>query len=702
MREGGLVTLRLLCSFLLGVSVLLPPTLPTAQTLRADPQLEKIVQEVRAEINPSEAMSFVLRTNETDRWFTFPKFHETARYLEATMKAIGLHDVERLAAPADGMTQFGFWTMPLAWDVKEAVLEIVEPAHADTRGVLADYRKTPASLVMWSGPTPPDGIIADVVELTSFRPDDIDRDRVKGKMVLAEVPRDLALRGWLKARLYKMGAAGLISDATENPQLVDGHYWINAWGDHGWGFTKTSSPLVGFSITPRQGAYLRRLLAEHGRVRLKAVVDSRYYSGSYPYATGILQGSGSEEEEVLQLGHTSEPGANDNATGVAAMLASVAALNRLIDSGTLTRPQRSIRILAMPEDYGSMAYLATHPGRVARTIGAICVDTAAGPYDAAGTAYRFHLNPDVARSYQDALIMRVAESYYAGLDGRVPRWAPYRPVSDSFLSDPLIGIPTIMPRAGTGVDVHHNSADTVDLVDPRSLRDLSSILAIYTYYLASADEQDVAWLAEITADRGYNNILRAAEPYLSRVATLPDGDALGRELSSGLAKITYEADRDQDAVLSTLQLAREGRRKEIRASLEPLLQNLQRFADEQSERLRRAVNRRAGEVGAAGPVEAAAPPVNSTRARAAHMVVKRKRMGTITLDDLPVDQRDGFPGFGAEVPILAILNWVDGERTLEEVIRLTELERGPMDFDFVGYFEFLARHGYVDIVSVNP
>lgn len=677
--------------------LLLLSLLAAAQTLRTNPQLEKVVREIRAEVNGDEAMDFMLRVHETDRWFNFPKFQETAGYLQKTMNAIGLRNVELLSAPADGVTQYGFWTMPLAWDVKQAVLEVVEPAVPPDMRVLADYRQVTASLVMWSGPTPPGGITADVVELKSSRLEELNSLDVKGKMVLAEPPLDLAERGALKARLYKMGAAGMISCLTENADLTNGHYWINAWGDYGWGFTKASSPLVGFSITPRQGAYLRGLLARNAKVRVRALVDSRYYSGSYPYATGILEGSGSDEE-VLELGHTSEVGANDNATGVAAMIESLAALNRLIEAGKLKRPRRSIRILAMPEDYGSMAYIATHPERMKRTIGAICMDTAAGPYDVAG-AYSFALNPDVARSYQDALIMRVAENYYAGMPRRFPRWTPYRPTTDSYLSDPMIGVATIAASGSTGVNVHHNSADTVDRVDPRSLRDLSAVVAAYLYYLASAGEDEIPWLAEITVNRGYENAIRAAAPYLDRVAEA-DAGTLARDLYSGLAKITYNAQRDQDAVLSTLRLAPPERREQVRAALEPSLDRIRRFAQEQSQRLREAANRRASELGAAVPVKAVAPPADPRRAEASRMIVKRKRMGPVTLDNLPPEQREGFPGFAGNPAPLPILEWCDGQRTLAEVIRLVELDQGPMNFDFMGYFKFLAKHGYVAILPV--
>ena len=680
--------------------LLLLPVSVAAQTARTAISLAQVVREVRAEVQPGEAMDFVVRMHVLDRWSDFARYQQSAQYMHETMKAIGLRNVELLSAPADGVSRSGFWTMPLAWDVKQAKLEIVEPAVPPEMRVLADYSQQPASLIMWSGATPPGGITAEVVELRSTDLQALKGLEVKGKMVLVELPRDLSERGALKAQLHKMGAAGVISDLTENRDLTNGHSWVNAWGDHGWGYTKVSSPVVGFSITPKHGAYLRGLLGRGARVRVKAVADTRYYSGSYPYVTGIIQGSGSDEE-VLELGHGFELGAQDNSTGVAGMLEAVAAVNRAIESGKLPRPRRSIRILAMPEDYGSAHYIATHPEVIKRTIGAICMDTAAGNNDVLG-AYNFRVNPDVNRSYQDALILRVAENYYAGMRGRFPRALPYSATTDSYPSDPMIGIPTVSAAGSSGsVSVHHNSEDTLDRVDPRSLRDLSAVVGSYLYYLASAGEEEIRWLAEITLQRSYENALRVVAPHLDRALAAPDAQTLGRELYWGLARINYNADRDQDAVRSTLRLAPAERRAAARTSLEPVLSSIVRFASEQSARLQQAANRRAGELGAAVPVREIAPPADPRRAEASQMIVKRKSFGPVTLDDLPLDQREGFPGFAGDPAPLRLVYWCDGKRTVAEVIRLIELEQGPMNFDFVGYYKFLAKHGYVEILPAQ-
>jgi len=190
--------------------------------------LKDILQEIRPEIQPDEAMDFVRHIYSTDRWFTFQKFMETTEYLRSTMVGIGLERVEQLGVPADGTSQFGYWTEPLAWDATEARLEIIDPGVSDEECVLADHQKVPCSLCMWSGPTPPQGVTAQVVELKETKPEAIASLDLRGKLVLtAQVPSDIM---WA---LAKAGALGAINTYTENPSLLDGRQWINAWGDNG-------------------------------------------------------------------------------------------------------------------------------------------------------------------------------------------------------------------------------------------------------------------------------------------------------------------------------------------------------------------------------------------------------------------------------------------------------------------------------------
>ena len=423
-------------------------------------------------------------------------------------------------------------------------------------------------------------------------------------------------------------------------------------------------------------------------VRVKAVVNSRLYDGTYPYVTAVIPGTDSQEE-VLTLGHTSEQGAQDNATGVAAMVEALSSLHRLIESGKLARPRRTIRLLAMGEVYGSMHYIQQNPERMRNTIAAICLDTPAGFYNLARTEYTFHHNPQVATSYIDAFIVELANAYFTKRS-RPFHEAPYMMGTDSFLSDPTIGVPTVWPYSSSGVHTHHNGEDTPDDVDPRSLKDLTVVTATFVYALASATENDARWLAELALSRAYVQLTAATTPLLDRAFTATDADTLGKVLHEGLEKLDYSAGREAQAVESVRRLA-------PGVEVGPLVQRIHSFKESQVSRLREAVNIRAA--GLKVTVVPVAPKPDPKLMGADKMVVRRKRIGTLPLDDVSEDQREGWPSGAWDTRLATALYWCDGKRNLAEVVRLTRLELGPDEFDFAGYFRFLARKGYVELTE---
>ena len=634
-------------------SILFCGSLCYASDSASHARFEKALAEIRTNLKPEEAMEIMRRVYSTDRYFTFPRFQQTAEYLKGQMQALGLKSIEIVNAPADGVTQVGFWTMPIAWDAKSARLEILDASMAPSDRILADYGSVPASLGMWSGPTPQAGLTAEIVELRKADIANIGQRDLRGKLVLTdENPAGIK---WL---LVKAGALGAINGFTENPGLTDGRQWINAWGDDGWAFTKRSTPLLSFSIAPRQAAMLRALL-RRGPVQAKATVDARYYSGSYPYVTALIPGSG--REEVLTLGHTSEQGAQDNATGVAATLEALGTLNRLISEGKLPKPQRSIRVLSMGEMYGSMHYVEHNRDRIGRTVAAMCVDTPAAAYELAGTEYTFYMNPHVAKDFTDAFILKIAERYFPMVQ-RPWHEKEFTTGTDTYLAEPMVGLPTVWGYSGSGVETHHNSEDTPGRVDQRSLRDIAIVDAAFLYFLANADAADAFWLAGLSESRGYQQILKAVDAGRSR------------------QHVAYAVEREIQAVLSVLRLVPEPQGKSaLRIKLGPAVARLTGFGKLQSARL---------------PETA---PAQQSNTEAARMIVKRKRFGTIPLDDLPHAQWEGQPsGSWDAIPTIA-LYWCDGKRTLAEVEKLTQFELGDTKFDFVRYFQFLEKHGYVAV-----
>src|SRR5262249_52488414 len=159
----------------------------------------------------------------------------------------------------------------------------------------------------------------------------------------------------------------------------------------------------------------------------------------------------------------------------------------------------------MGECYGTYYYLQQNPDRVKRTIAGMCIDSPAGLQTLAGTEHTWIMNPHSAKSYVDAFVLELAAEYYPPA-GRTFTPGGDRSCSDNYLGDRSIGIPTVMPRGGYGVNSHHNSHDNLDAVDPKSLRDLMVMNAAYTYFLAAAGPAEKRWMAELALTRGYGQL----------------------------------------------------------------------------------------------------------------------------------------------------------------------------------------------------
>ena len=144
----------------------------------------------------------VLQINHWDRYFTFPNFQRSGRYCAEQLEQFGLAAVECLEYPADGRTAYGDWIIPRAWDVEDAVLRIVEPGGF--AGELARWAKVPHSLSMYSAPTPPEGLTAEVVWLHAHpSSEELEKADLAGKILYSTAPP-----GVLRPLAVRYGAVG--------------------------------------------------------------------------------------------------------------------------------------------------------------------------------------------------------------------------------------------------------------------------------------------------------------------------------------------------------------------------------------------------------------------------------------------------------------------------------------------------------------
>ena len=622
----------------------------------------------------------------TDRYFSFDKFHETAAYCADEMRRAGLQHVEAIPYIADGTTAYGDWIIPRAWDAQDAVLEIIEPS--DAAGVLTRYRDEPCSLLMYSAPTPPGGLEAELIPVgEGGRPEDYEGKTVEGQiLVLRGSPR--AARAFARER----GAAGMVY-ARGRPDERSAVLWDN------YSFApRNEEGLFGFSLSAAQADRLHALIEReriHGRtVRVRATVETKLYDGTSDAVVGVLPGE--TQEEVLGVAHLYEPGANDNASGAGVLLEAFRALNVLIESGALPRPRRGLRILLVFECGGTIAYGSTHREILSRTIAAINPDMVGEDQVLCHSGLRVHRVPDSAPSFTDVLIERLIRELVAERDPLF-RWrtGPYM-ICDNILSDPAIGVPT--PALISLPDrFYHSSLDTPDKVSPEGLAKTGLAITTYLYFLANAGPQEARWLAEEVTSAAGRDLLEEAGRFVRRALELgSDPDSIGQLLSDSVERLKYLEKRGTEALRSVSRLVHEDAPLDLR--------RLEHEIEDASHRAYHRVTGAISDVCRTDRLEIPDPEPSGLERKAASIVPERLKYSVLTLETLPPREEGEYrwsPGWIA--PHNLRLFWADGERSLLEIHRLSSQESGPVELaELVDYFEFLAEHGYVRLHGLNP
>ena len=149
------------------------------------------------------------------------------------------------------------------------------------------------------------------------------------------------------------GAAAVLSDYTL-PYCVDpsgekrGHDAIFS------GRVRPGATLPSFQISRRAGEFLRTASPYGARVRLEAQVSEQVRPLRVVLAT--IEGAERPDETVFVLGHVDGAGANDNAAGAGGVAELALTVKRLIASGVLERPRRSLCfVFGTEQGAGAMA-----------------------------------------------------------------------------------------------------------------------------------------------------------------------------------------------------------------------------------------------------------------------------------------------------------------------------------------------------------
>jgi aminopeptidase YwaD len=395
--------------------------------------------------------------------------------------------------PSDGRAVYQTWQSPSGWDIREAELRLLSPAAPGGERIVG-YPEIAMSVITYSS-------VGDVTSPLVWvgrgdRAEDYAGKDVKGKFVLATGYGGAVHR----LAVLQHGAAAVVcflddERAADHPDMLA---YTGMWPRT----AELERTTFGFNLTNRQGTRLRDMLLAGQDVQLRGWVKGR---GLEPYwmdlVLATIPGSGPAGEEVVFTAHLDHPkeSANDNASGSAAILDIACTLKRLIDSGRLPRPARTLRFLWVPEWNGTMAYIDAHPeftgpGLGGPVVAGLNMDMVGENLELLHSRLILTRTPDSLPSPLDDLVGAMAQMV-DDLDIRTPRggsstfnWrlTPYSGGSDHMM---LIDrkIPAVMFSHAPDY-THHTSEDTPDKVDPVELERCELIATGAAWRLANPDD----------------------------------------------------------------------------------------------------------------------------------------------------------------------------------------------------------------------
>ena len=188
--------------------------------------------------------------------------------------------------------------------------------------------------------------------------------------------------------------------------------------------TATGKPIVEWQFSNDQKAALLELLEKADGTpvyatnisigRTYAMNDASHGGKGQAVTMAEIKGASKPDERVIICAHVQEPGSNDNATGVASLLGLATALKKMVDSGAIARPQRTIIFLWGDEMNLATLWLNSHPDEKAKVISALDMDMVGEDPDKTGGVMRIEKTPDPSAKYNYTLdtLPWETDSYY--------------------------------------------------------------------------------------------------------------------------------------------------------------------------------------------------------------------------------------------------------------------------------------------------
>ena len=344
---------------------------------------------------------------------------------------------------------------------------------------------------------------------------------VDGKIILTTDP----VSSVQQIGVLEKGALGVISSINNSPELPsDVVHWQSSNIAQ-----KGEPPLFGFSISNRQLKEMKRLLQDHGQLKVRVKIKAKFHEGREEVVSAIIPGTDLKEETFVLVAHLfegiSKQGANDNNSGSACILEVGRCLVQLIKKGIVPPPRRTILFLWVPEISGSIKYLEKFPEVARSLIGGINMDVVGENLFKTNAPFHIYRTPHSLPGY----LNDVAENIYNFTVNTNRTTTGYKPSQtitspsgsrqnflcwmDDFDSgsdnevfvNRQIGVPMIYFNVHLDNWIHTNR-DSPELSDPTQLKRAGFMGAAITLIVAGAKEEEALKICAESFFRGCSRL----------------------------------------------------------------------------------------------------------------------------------------------------------------------------------------------------
>lgn len=653
---------------------------------------KKLIQALTQEISGEMAYKYTERISQFDRIQASEGWHDSAVWIKGELEKMGYDNAKIEGWPSNGSTFYYTYRTPIGWRAKSAELWMLAP---DKRK-LCSYEEIPLTLVKHSNSADVEAELVDVgsgIGDVSYLQKD-----VRGKIVLATAYTGDVMR----EAVIKRGALGVIT--WYPPDVLPGYPNLIRYTAIWPSWEERDKIGFGFNVSKNQGWLLKKMLDEGKKVVLKANVRAEYYETQVEILTATLQGSTNPEIEVMIIGHLCHPlpSANDNASGSGGMLEMARALKKMVNSGLIEPPRRTIRFLWVPEFAGTYAYIKAHLERTRKTLAVINCDMIGEDLHLTGGTFNITRTPDSIPSYLNDVVVNftlLAESLNLRSErgSRHPfayRIRPFGGGSDHYVfNDGALRIPSVM--FGHGDTFHHTSLDTMDKVDASELRRVCFIALGSSYFMAHAAESEAKDMSRIISRNG---LARLSADYYDSLGFMLDAknpDDLLDLYKQVLNVIEHSAKREMQSVLSTVVFAENEQAKKWIENSTGNLRTLRSTFKIEAQKHFKNLSQQFG-------VKPQAIQQSAEEKALSRIVPVRDenfigplqtdwlvgKLGSEVLEEIKLQ---GYSSYEA-------LNFVDGYRSILDIKKAVSAEYGPIKLqDVLSFFRVLERAGLVTL-----